>query len=71
MTETREPLKHDWQISTPSAGTSGSFGGMVVATCRACGLIRTTQLPGIGKEGRMELGGTCNLDQGGEPQPRR
>ena len=59
MTEPQAPLKHDWQITTPSAGTSGSFGGMVVATCRACGLIRTTQLPGIGREGRVELSGTC------------
>jgi hypothetical protein len=59
MDVARAPQKHDWQISTPSAGTSGSFGGMVVATCRTCGLIRTTQLPGIGREGRIDLSGTC------------
>jgi hypothetical protein len=59
MTVTRAPQKHDWQITTPSAGTSGSFGGMIVAVCRACGLIRTTQLPNIGREGRIDLSGTC------------
>lgn len=65
MTLTSATLKHDWKITTPSAGTSASFGGMVVATCRACGLIRTTQLPNIGREGRIDLSGSCTPSEGG------
>lgn len=61
----RAPQKHDWKITTPTAGTSSSFGGMVVVTCRACGLIRTTQLPGIGREGRIDLSGVCTPSAGG------
>jgi hypothetical protein len=64
MALTPEPQAHDWKITTPSAGTSASFGGMVVAICRSCGLIRTGQLPNIGREGRIDLSGTCALSEG-------
>jgi hypothetical protein len=60
----RAPQKHDWTITTPSAGTSASFGGMIVAICRSCGLIRTAQLPNIGREGHIDLSGTCTPSEG-------
>lgn len=53
------PTRHDWKITTPTTGSSTGFSPVVIATCRRCGTIRTAQWPGTGREGKIDLSGSC------------
>jgi hypothetical protein len=50
-------MRHDWIINAISEGESWMAG--VVATCRACGLIRTKAISTATVEERIDLTGEC------------
>jgi len=60
---------HDWQIRTLDAGGTA----MVVVVCAACGLIRSTVVPGPTMERYIGLSGECPVTpqrESQQPQPR-